>query len=98
MCATLTAPAVERRDPSRPADLPALREALAAHLEAKPRSPQPYEPHSNEGWDYYKKRCTWSDKLRRLEHEIWKLEHPPLKFVRVQPSVAYRQASPRLRQ
>jgi len=93
--ATLT---VERRAPSRPADLDSLRAALAEHLEAKPVMPSPYDPRSRAGWDYFDARCAWSDKRRRLEHEIWKLQHPKLTFARVdRPGIVYRQAAPRLR-
>ena len=93
------APTLERRDPAtRPADLPGLWAALADHKAAKPVQPHPYDPHSQEGWDYYRARCAWSDKLRRLEHEVWKLEHPPLVFKRVdRVPQAYCQPSPRLR-
>lgn len=96
----MSAPAtLERRAPSRPTDLESLHAALAEHLEAKPVMPSPYNAHSTEGWAYFAARCAWSDKRRRLEHELWKLQHPKLAFKRVdRPGIVYRQASPRLRQ
>ena len=98
MSATRTPP-LERRDlATRPADLPGLRAALEAHLACRPEQPQPYEPHTDAGWAYFRARCDWSDKRRRIEHEIWKLEHPPLVFKRVdRVPQAYRQPSPWLR-
>lgn len=101
MSAAVAPPAIERRDlTTRPTDLPGLHAALEAHLDQRPEPPRPYEPNSAEGWAYFKLRCDWSDKRRRLEHEIWKLTTPKTQPLDRHPRPvpkAYAQAPARLR-
>jgi hypothetical protein len=65
--------------------LEALRAELAEHLLAMPVMPSPYEPHTEAGKAYYAARHAWSDRRKRLEHEIWKLETPRTVFTRTDP-------------
>lgn len=65
-----------------PAAASELRALLEAHLKAMPALPVPYDPHSPAGRAYYQARAAWSDRRRRLEHEIWKAETPQRQFKR----------------
>ena len=95
-------PTLERRDlATRPADLPGLQEALAEHVAARPQRPEPYDPKTEEGWAFFKAWSDWSDKRRRLEHEIWKLVTPKTQPLDRHPRPvprAYPQAPARFRQ